>query len=87
MINVAGILILVKLYFRPRLEGVPNFAIYLLATLLAGTYVLTQEFKLHNLGGRNVYDPYDALASIIGIVGMLLVLVRYGVLDHDNGFA
>lgn len=49
--------------------------IYLLATLIAAIFVLTQEFKIHNLGGNNVYDPYDVLFSIIGlVVGWFIVL-------------
>ena len=84
MSNVAGLLMTAKLYFSPRFDSIPNLALYLLATALAGTYVLTQEFKIHNLGGRNIYDPYDVAASIIGIIGMLLVFLRYRVLDCIN---
>lgn len=82
MSNVVGLLMAAKLYFSPRFDGIPTLALYLFATVLAGTYVLTQEFKLHNMGGRNTYDPYDVVASIIGIVGMLLVFWRYGVLER-----
>ena len=87
MSNIAGLLMVAKLYFRPRFDGIPNLALYLLATVLVGTYVLTQEFRLHDLGGRNAYDPYDAVASIIGIVGTLLVLWRYGILERASGSA
>ncbi|HAS39807.1 MAG TPA: hypothetical protein DCS93_04980 [Microscillaceae bacterium] len=55
--------------------------IYLLATFLAGVYVISQEFKIHNLGGNNVFDPYDVLFSIIGL------LVAYGIvkaIHHQN---
>ena len=82
--NVAGLLLIAKQYLSPRFDGIPNQAIYLLATALAGTYVLTQEFKLHHLGGRNTYDPYDVAASIVGIVGMLCVLWRYGLLEQTS---
>lgn len=87
MCVVAGQLMVVKLYFSPRFDGIPNLGVYLLATFLAGTYVLTQEFKLHHLGGRNTYDPYDVVASIVGLVGMLLVLWRYGILERRDGSA
>ena len=50
--------------------------IYVLAMILAGIYVILQEFKIHNLGGRNVYDPYDVLFSVIG-VGSAYCLVSY----------
>lgn len=50
--------------------------IYLLATILAGIYVILQEFKIHNLGGKNVYDPYDVLFSIFGLmIGYLLLVL------------
>lgn len=51
--------------------------IYPLAVLVTGIYVILQEFKIHNLGGRNTYDPYDVLFSIAGLVisyGILLVV-------------
>lgn len=44
--------------------------------------MLTQEFELHNLGGNNVYDPNDVAASIIGLVGMLLVFSRFGIIEQ-----
>lgn len=48
--------------------------IYLFATILAAAFVITQELKIHNLGGKNVYDPNDLVFSIIGlIVGYTIV--------------
>lgn len=82
--NVAGLLMIAKRYFSPRFDRVPDRVLYLLATALAGTYVLTQEFNLHALGGRNVYDPYDVIASLIGLVGMFLLFWRYGVLEQNS---
>lgn len=49
-------------------------AIYLIATILAAIYVLLQEFKIHNLGGKNTYDPYDVLFSVVGLVSAYLLL-------------
>ncbi len=49
--------------------------IYFFSTVLAAIYVITQELKIHNLGGNNVYDPYDILFSIVGLViGYIIVL-------------
>jgi len=45
----------------------PNI-LYLLAVVLAGIYVITQEFKIHNLGGRNIYDQNDVIFSFIGLI-------------------
>ena len=50
--------------------------IYLLAVVLAAIYVILQEFKIHNLGGRNTYDPYDVLFSIIGLIIAYILLLR-----------
>ncbi|MEP2447184.1 MAG: hypothetical protein ABJI69_08145 [Balneola sp.] len=35
--------------------------------------------KFHNLGGRNVYDPNDVVASIIGLVFVFIMLNAYGI--------
>lgn len=73
--GVMGVLILsgVGAYFQ-RFLHLSHFIIYLLATLLAAIYVLSQEFKWHHLGGVNVYDPNDVLFSIVGlIVGCFIV--------------
>lgn len=49
--------------------------IYLLAPILGGVYVITQELKIHNLGGDNVYDVNDLIFSVIGLViGYLFVI-------------
>ncbi len=49
--------------------------IYVLAVVLAGIYVTTQELKFHNLGGNNVYDVNDLIFSFIRLVlGYLIVL-------------
>ena len=41
--------------------------IYLIAVSIALIYSVSQEFKFHNLGGNNVYDPFDVIASLIGL--------------------
>lgn len=49
--------------------------IYLLAVVLAGIYVITQELKIHNLGGDNITDTNDIIYSVIGlIIGYAIVL-------------
>lgn len=77
---VLGILVLtsIGLLANTRLaasQQISRYRVYRLAALLAAIYVLTQEFKLHNLGGNNVFDPFDVLFSVIGLsLGYLLVL-------------
>lgn len=46
----------------------PLPVVYGLAWLATGLYVLLQEIKVHDLGGRNVYDPYDVAFSIGGLL-------------------
>ena len=55
-----------------------DISIYLIAVSFASIYVLTQEIKWHNLGGRNVYDPNDFIASILGVLFIFSVLCKYG---------
>ena len=50
--------------------------LYLIAVLIAGIYVLLQEFKIHNLGGINVYDPYDVIFSIVGLIVAFCLLIK-----------
>jgi len=47
-------------------------------------YVVTQELKIHNLGGRNVYDANDLIASVIGMVFIAIIILRYGVRDLER---
>jgi len=78
----AGLLLAAKHRFSPRFDRIPDLWVYLLATLVTAVYVLTQEYEFHNLGGNNVYDPHDVAASFIGLVGMLLVFLRFGIVKQ-----
>jgi len=49
--------------------------IYLFAVLFTAVYVLLQELKIHNLGGNNVYDPFDMLFSVIGLIIVYSILL------------
>ena len=60
-------------YFR--IIKLKEQAIYGLATLFAAIYVITQEFKVHNIGGKNVYDPYDVMYSVVGLIATYLLLI------------
>lgn len=55
--------------------------LYGIAVSLAGIYVVLQEFKIHNLGGRNIYDPYDVLASLLGLITIFFILKRKGFVE------
>ena len=75
---ITALLFLLKIKWFSNVESVKDNYIYLLAVSLASVYVLTQEIKWHNLGGRNVYDPNDFIASILGLLLMLVVFFKYG---------
>jgi len=48
------------------------------SVLIAGIYVLLQEFKVHNLGGNNVFDIYDVIFSLVGLITILCILIHIG---------
>ncbi len=50
-----------------KLEFLSDSGIYLVAVVFSAMYVLLQEFKIHNLGGNNVYDVNDVMFSVIGL--------------------
>ncbi|MBT8220553.1 MAG: hypothetical protein KJP00_12055 [Bacteroidia bacterium] len=64
---LVGIGLVINKRFIPKSKQVKNQLIYTWAIVLAAVYVILQEFKIHNIGGDNVYDPYDVLFSVIGI--------------------
>ena len=51
--------------------------LYLLATIIAGVFVILQELKIHNLGGDNVYDVYDVIFSSVGLITSYAVLLKF----------
>ena len=65
--------------FHERLGRLDDSSVYLIASALAGLYVVSQELEFHNLGGNNVYDPYDLLASLLGLSLVNLIFHAYGV--------
>ncbi|MEM9598294.1 MAG: hypothetical protein AAGD06_28780 [Acidobacteriota bacterium] len=80
---VLGTLILSVFGFRLRSGWPGRFrnpsdgALIAAATTVAGVYVVTQELKFHNLGGRNVYDPYDVAASLLGLAAAAAWIVPW----------
>ena len=78
-ILVSMILLQVREHFVEYRGRISDVVVYSGAIVISGFYVVLQEIKFHNLGGYNVYDPNDVVASIIGLVFMYAVLIRYGV--------
>ena len=52
--------------------------IYLVSLMLAAVYVITQEMNFHSLGGNNIYDFNDIVASVIGLVVIYGMLAAFG---------
>lgn len=66
--TVTGLLLIANARWVPSLHRLSDSTVYVLAIVFTGVYVILQEFKVHNLGGNNVYDPYDVLFSLVGLV-------------------
>ena len=77
---LTGILMQLRLYL-PKPNKMKNSLIYLAAVAISTVYVISQELEFHNLGGNNVYDPYDIMASIIGLLMTFLIVKRFGFSD------
>ena len=58
--------------------------IYLLAVILAGIYVSTQELKIHHLGGNNVFDINDLIFSIIGLIIGYWIVIRIKPIIYES---
>jgi hypothetical protein len=75
---LTGILLQLRQYFNKKLGSIKAVHIHIIASIIAAVYVISQELKFHNLGGNNVYDPYDLLASCIGLVGTFGITRLFG---------
>jgi len=71
---LTGVLLQLREYFNKQLGSIKTVYIHVIASILAAVYVITQELKFLNLGGNNVYDPNDLLASLIGLIGTFLII-------------
>ena len=73
-LTLTGIGLIINDRLNKKHQIRPKF-IYKLAVILAGIYVSTQELKIHNLGGNNVFDKNDLIFSFIGlIIGYWIIL-------------
>ncbi len=66
-------------YFK---KDIKDTIIYLISVSISSIYVISQELKFHNLGGNNIYDPYDIIASLIGLVMTFGMIQSYGFADE-----
>jgi len=75
---LTGILLQLRQSFNDKLGTIKDVNLRILAVVIATIYVISQELKFHNLGGNNVYDPYDLIASIMGLMGTFAVIQIFG---------
>ena len=78
---LTGILLELKHRFSKKLGHIKDEYLYLFAVALASIYSLSQEFKFHNMGGNNVYDQNDVIASLIGFVMTYIVIKVFGFVE------
>jgi len=79
---LTGILLQLKQSYLSKTNAIKEITLRISAVALAAIYVISQELKFHNLGGNNVYDPYDLIASAIGLVGTFTVIQLFGFVNR-----
>ena len=82
---LTGIIFQLKYHFNKNMRRVKDLYIYSIAVGLTSIYSISQEIKLHNLGGNNVYDPYDVIASLIGLIMTFILIQTFGFVQKGNG--
>lgn len=76
--TIASFILIGKLKGYSLLKNLGNQMIYLVSLMLAAVYVITQEMNFHSLGGNNIYDFNDIVASVIGLVVIYGMLAAFG---------
>jgi len=79
---LTGILLQARQYFNENFGSIKESHTYLVAVSIASIYVISQELKFHNLGGNNVFDYYDIIASIIGLISTYAMILLFGFSDE-----
>lgn len=78
---LTGILLQTRQFFNQKAGYVKDVHIHVIAVSIAAVYVIAQELKFHNLGGNNVYDPYDLIASVVGLLGTFFIIRKFGFIN------
>jgi len=81
---LTGVLLQFRQHFNKKLGSIKTLYIHVISLSIAAVYVISQELKFHNLGGNNVYDFYDLLASFIGLIGTFWVIRLFGFTDETK---
>jgi len=77
-ITLAGMLMSIRSKSESLARWLTERRLYFGATILAAAFVVPQDLNWINLDGNSVYDHYDMAASIIGLVTINQILVRFG---------
>lgn len=72
---LTGIGLYINLKILSKKRQIRVNVLYVITTIIGGVYVITQELKIHNLGGNNVFDKNDILFSIVGLIIGYLILI------------
>jgi hypothetical protein len=73
---LTNIALVLNSHFLANSQRFKERTIYFTVTTFSAVYVILQEFKVHNIGGRNVYDSNDVVFSVVGlglVIGYLLI--------------
>jgi hypothetical protein len=81
---LTGILLQIRHHFSEKFGSVKTTYIHVSAVFLAAIYVISQELNFHSLGGNNVYDPYDIVASLIGLIGTFGIIQLLGFAEVET---
>jgi hypothetical protein len=81
---LTGILLQLRQNFNKKLGGLKDTFIYIIAVGVAGVYGISQEYKFHHIGGNNVFDFYDVIASIIGLMIAFGLIIKFGFIDKTK---
>lgn len=79
-----GVLLQIRHHFNKKFGSVKNTYVHILAVFIASIYVISQELNFHSLGGNNVYDPYDIVASLIGLFGTFGIIQLFGFAEEET---
>ena len=79
---LAGIGLSIRILSRPNQVNLESKLFFNVVSLVAATYVITQELNWYNISRANVYDPYDIVASILGLILINRLLIFGGMLNR-----
>ena len=83
-VTLAGMLMSLRENSESLARWLTDSRLYFGATILAAAFVVPQELNWINLDGNSVYDPYDMAASILGLIAINRMLVRFGLVTRRS---